>query len=211
VYALGALGAVALGAGAWELWSFTLFETGIEPAAYGQPLFIGGALLLAAATWFATSGEPALRVGDAGLAIEKRGVRRMPWYAVEQVTWRQEAVRVSGKDEEGKDFAIVARLAAQPQAAAWIAKQARERIPAIVDIPADATLPEAASSAGTSVDLEPPQAVGKHCAASGRVISFEPDARICPRCERVYHASSVPEACACGARLGGVGEKVENP
>jgi len=49
--------------------------------------------------------------------------------------------------------------------------------------------------------LEPPQVVGKHCAASGKVISYEPDARVCPRCERVYHRASVPASCECGASL----------
>jgi hypothetical protein len=210
VYPIGALGTFALGAGAWELFGGTLFDTGIEPAAYGQPVLVAGALMVALAAWLGTSGEPALRVGAAGLAVEKRGLRRIPWYAITQVTWRQEAVRVSGKDEAGNDVAIVARLSAQPQAAAWIAKEARERIPAIVDIPSDATLPDAAPNAGKRLDLEPPQAVGKHCAASGRVISFEPDARICPRCERVYHKTSVPEECACGAKLAGVAEIVEN-
>jgi hypothetical protein len=199
-----------MGAGAWELFGSALFDTGVEPASYGRPILIVGALLAAVATWLGTSGEPALRVGDAGLAVEKRGLRRMPWYAIEQVTWRQEAVRVAGKDEDGNALTIVARIAAQPQAAAWIASEARARIPAKVDVPADATLPAAAPGAGKLMRLEPPQAVGKHCAASGRVISFEPDARICPRCERVYHKASVPDECPCGAKLAGVGDTVDN-
>jgi hypothetical protein len=43
--------------------------------------------------------------------------------------------------------------------------------------------------------------VGKHCASSGKVIAFEPDARLCPRCERVYYKTSVPAECECGASL----------
>jgi hypothetical protein len=43
--------------------------------------------------------------------------------------------------------------------------------------------------------------VGRHCAATGKVIAYEPDARLCPRCERAYHKSGVPEACECGALL----------
>ncbi len=210
VYPLGALGALAMGAGAWEQFGSALFDTGVESAWYGPPVLIVGALLAVVALWLATSGEPAIRVGDAGLAIEKRGLRRMPWYAIERVTWRQEAVRVAGKDEEGHPLTIVARVAVQPQAAAWIAREARARIPATVDVPADATLPEAAPNAGKRLALEPPQAVGRHCAASGRVISFEPDARMCPRCERAYHKESVPDECACGAKLAGVGETVDN-
>jgi len=132
----------------------------------------------------------------------------MPWYAVERITWRQEAVQVVGKDDGSSALTIIARLSAQPQAAAWIAKEARSRIPSCVDIPLDATLPEPLAGAGTRIDLEPAQAVGKHCSSSGRVISFEPDARLCPRCERVYHKASVPETCACGAALAGIVESV---
>jgi hypothetical protein len=88
-----------------------------------------------------------------------------------------------------------------PQAAAWIVKEARQRLPSIVDVPDDATLPQPLASGGEQLPLEPPQVVGKHCAASGKVIAYEPDARVCPRCERVYHKSHVPEACDCGASL----------
>ena len=49
--------------------------------------------------------------------------------------------------------------------------------------------------------LEPPQVVGKHCSASGKVIAFEPDARLCPKCERVFYKASVPAECDCGASL----------
>jgi hypothetical protein len=49
--------------------------------------------------------------------------------------------------------------------------------------------------------------VGKHCADSGTVIAYEPDARVCPRCERVYHKAHVPETCACGGSLEGLRAK----
>jgi hypothetical protein len=49
--------------------------------------------------------------------------------------------------------------------------------------------------------LEPPQVVGRHCAESGKVIAYEPDARVCVRCERVFHRTSMPDVCACGASL----------
>jgi hypothetical protein len=128
-------------------------------------------------------------------------VRRIPWHSVERVEWRNENVRVTGKGESGAPTVIVAKLASQPQAAAWIVREARERVPGVVDVPADATLPEASDHAGSVVALEAPQVVGRHCTASGQVISFEPDARLCPRCERVYHKAHVPDACACGASL----------
>jgi hypothetical protein len=96
---------------------------------------------------------------------------------------------------------LAASLATHPQAAAWIVQEARGRIPAAVDVPGDSTLPAAAAEAGETLPLDPPQVVGRHCASSGKVISFEPDARVCPRCERVFHKDHVPPTCDCGAAL----------
>jgi hypothetical protein len=200
-YAFGAVGALGMGAGAWGQFGSALGLATAEPLAASPYILAVGALLVGIAIWLGTSGEPALRVGDAGVGIDKGAVRRVPWYAVEGVEWRGEVVRVTGKDETGEAVSIVAKLATQPQAGAWIVKEARERVPAVVDVPADATLPEANPHAGTTLALDPPQVVGRHCAASGQVISFEPDARLCPRCERVYHKAHVPEACVCGASL----------
>ncbi|MCL2448992.1 MAG: hypothetical protein FWD17_08605 [Polyangiaceae bacterium] len=200
-YALGAVGAVAMGAGTWGELGSALGLGTVEPLAASPYLLATGALVVAAAIWLGTSGEPALRVGDAGVGVERGGVRRVPWYAIERIEWRDEAVRVTGQDENGAATTLVAKLTTQPQAGAWIVKEARERVPAVVDVPADATLPEANANAGALLPLEPPQVVGRHCAASGQVISFEPDARVCSRCERVYHKAHVPETCACGASL----------
>jgi hypothetical protein len=202
VYSLGALGATAMGAGAWEQFGPLLSDAGGEPLKLAPYILTAGALLAGAAIWIGTSGEPVLRVGDSGLAVEKGGVRRMPWYAIERIEWRDETVRVTGKDEAGAAMGLSASLRGHPQAAAWIVKEARSRVPKVVDVPDDATLPEPRADAGEQMPLEPPQVVGRHCAASGQVISYEPDARVCPRCERVYHKAHVPEACDCGASLG---------
>jgi hypothetical protein len=107
-------------------------------------------------------------------------------------------------------MSVVATLKSQPQAGAWIVKEARARVPAVVDVPDDATLPEALASAGTVLTLEEPQLVGKHCAASGKVIAYEPDARMCVRCERVYHRTQVPETCECGASLGELRQQAQS-
>jgi hypothetical protein len=196
-YGLGAVGAAAMGAGVWGV-----FGAALTGAAVGVPaapyILSAGAILAGAAIWIGTSGEPPLRVGDGGVAIDKGGLRRVPWYGVERIEWRGEAVRVIGKDDAGAPVTIVAKLASHAQAGAWIVKEARERVPSAVDVPTDATLPPPASDAGTVLVLDAPQVVGKHCACSGKVISFEPDARLCPRCERVYHKDHVPETCACG-------------
>ena len=109
---------------------------------------------------------------------------------------------VKGRDETGAELTILARLKSQPQAAAWIVREARARIPAATSVGDEARLPDARSDAGESLSLEPVQVVGKRCAASGKIIAFEPDARVCPNCERVYHKEHVPAACACGRTLG---------
>jgi hypothetical protein len=201
VYVLGALGAMGMGAGAWEQFGPLLRDGGPEPLKFAPYILAAGAVLVGIAIWFGTSGDPALRVGDAGIAVEKGGLRRMPWYAVERIEWRDMAVRASGKDAVGTALTVVAPLKSQGAAAAWIVKEARQRIPAVVDVPDDVALPEARAAAGETRALEPPQVVGKHCAASGKVIAYEPDARVCPRCERVYHKAHVPAECACGGSL----------
>jgi len=198
---MGAVGSLAMGAGAWEQLGPLLREGGPDPLKVAPYVLAGGALLVGAAIWIGTSGEPAIRVGDGGIVLDKGTPRRMPWHAVERIEWREEAVRVSGKDDTGSALLVVARAASHPQAAAWIVREARERIPKVVDVPEDATLPEARVSEGESLPLEPPQVVGHHCAASGTVIAYEPDARLCPRCERIYHRAHVPESCECGASL----------
>ena len=201
VYLVGAIGAIAMGAGAWGQFGALVHEGGPEPLRFAPYILAVGALLVGGAIWIGTSGEAALRVGDGGLAVEKGGVRRMPWYAVENIAWQGETVRVTGKDEMGVAMSMTAALKSHPQAAAWIVKEARERVPTVVDVPEDATLPDPRASAGESLALEPPQVVGKHCSASGKVIAFEPDASLCPRCERVFHKASVPATCDCGASL----------
>jgi hypothetical protein len=201
VYLLGSAGALLMGAGAWEQFGPLLADGGPDPLKAAPYILAAGAVLAGIAIWIGTSGEPVLRVGDSGLAMEKSGVRRMPWYAIERVEWRDETVRVSGKDDAGVPMTIAAPLASHPQAAAWIVKEARARVPAVVDVPVDAALPEASADAGEALPLEPPQVVGRHCAESGKVNSYEPDARVCPRCERVFHKAHVPEVCPCGASL----------
>lgn len=201
VYSLGAIGAAAMGAGAWEQFGPLFSDSIPEPLKMGPYILTAGAALAGLAIWMGTSGEPFLRVGDGGLAIEKGGLRRMPWYAIERIEWRDEAVRVTGKDDIGVALNIAASLRSHPQAAAWIVKEARARVPNVVEVPEDTTLPETNADAGESLALDPPQVVGRHCAASGKVISYEPDARVCPRCERVYHKAHVPETCECGAPL----------
>jgi len=209
VYPLGALGAILMGAGAWGQFGSLVHEGGPEPLKMAPYILAAGAVLVGVAIWIGTSSEPPLRVGSAGIAVERGSLRRMPWHAVERVEWRDETVWVAGRDDLGAEMQVGASLKSHPQAAAWIVREARERVPAVVDVPEDASLPEAHEGAGAVLPLEAPQVVGKHCAASGKVIAYEPDARLCPRCERVYHRTSVPETCECGGSLAEVREAAQ--
>jgi hypothetical protein len=210
VGAIGAIGALAMGAGFWAQWGRVLFTSNEEALPFGWWLVAGGAVLVGVAIWIGTSGEPLLRVGDGGVGIERSGlfgalpIRRIPWHGVTSIGYEgaSGAIVVRGHDETGAELTINATLKSHPQAAAWIVREARERIPATVGVGDEIALPEARSSAGEVLALDPLQVVGKRCTASGTIIAFEPDGRVCPRCERVYHKAHVPPTCECGASLG---------
>jgi hypothetical protein len=195
----GALGALALGAGLMGQYGRP------EPVPYAVWILAAGALVTGVAVWIGTSGEVAIRVGDAGIGVEKGALRRMPWWGVEAIVWEPEGeiLVVNGKDEGGGEIALRIAAKSQPQAVPWILKEARARIPKLVEVSDEVrkSLPKPLQDAGLSMKLEPMQFVGRHCAESGKVIAYEPDARVCPRCERVYHKTSVPETCACGGSL----------
>lgn len=209
VYILGFAGALALGAG-----TYAQFGRDGASALHDKAFwfFAGGAMSVALALWFSSSGEAALRIGAPGAALERGGVRRIPWFNLESLVWAAgpEAFSVTGKDEEGKSFTFQVRAKAHPQASAWLLKEALERVPDRVEVPDEvrARLPEADEYAGQKI-LEPLQLVGKKCALSGKGISYDHDARVCPKCERIYHKHRVPKACECGADLASLRDQVE--
>ena len=97
---------------------------------------------------------------------------------------------------------LTASIANHAQAAAWIVAEARERVPGVVHVPDDATLPAPQVSAGEMLALEPPQVVGKHSRREQQGHRVRAGrARLSEKCERVYHRANVPEACECGASL----------
>lgn len=202
VKVVGAVGAMGLGAGFFGQFGDKLRAEplGVEPFRYAPYILAAGAFLTGVAVWFGTSGEPALRVGDPGVATERGGLRRIAWHAVTRVRFQDGAVMVEGKDEAGGPLTIVASLKSQPQAAAWIVREAKERLGMAVEIPSGETMPEPLA-VGEVLTAPPVQVVGKRCAESGKVIAFEPDAKVCTRCERVFHKEHVPSACTCGAPL----------
>ena len=202
---LGGLGATALGAGTWGYVYGHAFEADEKLKPIPSYLIAAGAVLTGATIWVGTSSETPLRVGAPGIAMEKGEVRRMPWSNVSQISWESGnlALVVAGKDESGSPWIFKVPIKAHPEAAGWIIKEALARVPKVVDI-SDLVLgklPGANPHAGMVIDLEPLQVVGKKDAISGKTISYEPDARVCPRCERVYFKRSVPKRCKCGCSL----------
>ena len=191
----GMLGALVLGAGVYSQW---LSDT---PRAIAPVLFGVGAVGLGAALWFGDAGALPVRVGDAGLAIEKGNeLLRLAWCDLERVSSeRGELVA------KGKELTLRIPVAAHRAAVAWILSEGTKRVPKIMDVKRQslAQLPEPKESDGESVAIEGLQVAGRHCAASGKPVSFERDARSCPNCGQVYLKSEVPPTCVtCGAALG---------
>ncbi|MBX3264451.1 MAG: hypothetical protein KF782_32565 [Labilithrix sp.] len=205
VRAFGALAALLLGAGLWGYFYAKSFADDEALRAVPSYLIAAGAVVMGVTIWIGTSSEPPIRVGAPGISAEKGELRRMPWWAVEKITFESGtlALVVAGKDESGSDWTFKVPVKPHPEAVAWIVKEALDRVPRRVDIEdglLDA-IPEAHAHAGQRVDLEPLQVVGKRCAVTGKTISYEPDARVCPRCERVYEKKSVPKKCKCDNSL----------
>ena len=202
---LGGLGATTLGAGTWGYTYGHAFDADEKLKPIPAYLIASGAVVTGATIWLGTSSEMPLRVGDPGIAIERGEVRRMPWWGVTQITFESGnlAIVVTGKDESGSAWTFKVPLKAHAEAVGWLVKEALDRIPKLVDIPDRVLegLPGANAHAGMKIDLEPLQVVGKKDAISGKTISYEPDARVCVRCERVYFKRSVPKRCKCGNSL----------
>lgn len=200
----GAVGAATLGAGAWATYH-DMFQADEQLRAVPSYLVAGGAVLTGLAIWLGTSSDPPIRVGAPGIAMDRGEVRRMPWYNIEKIHFEQGSLSlvVSGQDEHGQAWTLKVPVKAHPEAVGWIVDEAQRRVPKVVDITDSVLgkLPRAEPHAGLVIDLEPLQVVGKKCAATGKPISYEPDARVCDRCERVYFKRSVPKKCKCGASL----------
>lgn len=189
------VGALLLGAGIYSQWLSS------RPWQHA-PWIVGiGAAILAAIILWGDFGGKAVRVGDAGVSLELPGqpLRRLGWYLVESITIQKGELRIVGPESE-----IRLPIGGNAQAAAWVVKEARARIPKKVDLSKEdrQALPEPGEHEGTTLTIEKLQLTGMRCKASGKVITFEKDARSCSRCGQVYHQESVPEAClTCEADL----------
>lgn len=188
MFAVGMLGALALGAGVFGHW---IKDPPIDYAIY----LVGvGALALAAALWFGDlSGSP-VRVGDAGIALEKGSeIVRVPWCDLERLSVERGNLLVKTTEST-----FTLSIAAHPQAVAWALSEGTARMPDVVAVKRRQLkeLPQAEEDAGDVLKVESVQVAGRYCRASEKLISFERDARICPNCCEVYHRLHVPKTCA---------------
>jgi len=189
--------AVLVGAGTYGQW---LRDEALGPHKYAPFLLIGGAVVLLAAALFGPRQALPIRVGDAGVAVEKgkNEIDRIAWYAVTRIALEPGALLV--KAAEGTSIRVP--LPSMSAAAGKILREARVRRAALVEDIAQGDLEKAADNQGEGVALEPAQVAGLKCKASGKLIAFERDARLCGRCGEVYHKDNVPKRClTCEGRL----------
>lgn len=190
----GALGSALLGAGVYAQF---LRES---PHPQGRFIVAAGAAVLAVLILFAPDFAGPVSVGDSGVAEgEGEAETRLLWCDIE-------AVKLNGGHLElvGSQNRVRIPLATHAQAAAWAVHEADARIPRRVELSEGERekLPKRDESAGEVRQLPEPQVAGRRCKASDRVISYEPDARICPTCGECYHKDALPEVCVtCSGRL----------
>jgi hypothetical protein len=197
---LGGGGSLLVGAGL-----FAQFGNSGEALYHDKALWIlaGGAFLISGALWFAAAADAVLRVGDGGVVLEKSNEERLAWYEMTSITWSEvsETLLVKGR-RGGASVELTVRAKGHPQGVPWIIREARARVPAIVDLPEgiDGKLDTPQEDAGM-ITKEPRQIVGAKCSKSSRAIMLESDAVVCVQCGRTYHREEVPEECECGAKL----------
>lgn len=191
----GMAGSLALGAGVYGQWVRD------EPLGYAGYLVAGGAVLLGGALFRTGADLGALRVGEAGIGLEKSNeLVRLFWCDIERLSLDGGQLTV-----RGKQTTIAIPRAAFPKAIPVLLAEAGSRVPDVVKL-SRAEIDAAGStteSAGELVTVEELQVTGRHCKASGKPISFERDARLCPNCCEVYLKDQVPKKClTCERELG---------
>lgn len=194
VYA-GMFGALLLGAGVYAQWIKD------EPLRYGPILLGAGAVVFGLALWKGMGSMGALRVGDAGVALESGAeLTRILWCDIERVSIDKGIVLVRGKQSR-----ITFPLEAHPKAAAWIFNEGGRRVPDVLSVSRTelGRLPEPRDLDGELVTVEELQITGRHCRATDKPIAFERDARLCPTCGESYLKAHVPKKClTCQSELG---------
>jgi hypothetical protein len=140
-----------------------------------------------------------VRVGDAGLGVEKGGdeIERLEWRDVSRILVDGDTITF-----QGPGTVLSIPLKQHAQAAARALAEAKARIPKKLEDVDTSAVPKPETGAGEVRPLEAAQLAGSHCKASDELIAFEKDARLCGRCGEVYHKAHVPDAClTCGAPL----------
>jgi hypothetical protein len=192
---VGILGSLGLGAGVYSQW------VSDNPAKAAPYLLVAGAVLLGGALYYGELGTLPIRVGDAGVAIEKgKEIERVAWCDLERVWIKDGKLRLEAGEQT---FEIV--IDAQPKGVARLIAEGTRRVPEAMDVKAKAVsgLPEPREGDGEVLVVESIQVAGRSCAKSGKTIAFERDARLCPQCCQVYLKDVVPEQClTCEAELG---------
>ncbi len=198
----GMLGAAVLGAGVYGQWLRSWATEGTTELPYARYLVAGGAVVLGVALWLSDAGGSTIRIGDAGVGLEKGSeLVRLAWCDMTRVY-----VEGGKLVLEGEETTLSISLGPNRTAVAWILKEGTLRVPDAMDVKrrdADG-LPDPKDTDGELVPMLPVQVAGRHCKASGKPISFEKDARLCPNCAEVYHRAEVPKKCAtCGEDIAG--------
>lgn len=190
---------VLLGAGAYGQW---LRGEELGPHKAAPYLLFGGVVVLIVVALFGRRPAKPVRVGDAGMALEKSRSE------IERIEWRDVKRLLLGDDMltvQGVGTSISFPRQEHGQAAARVIAEAQARIPkrlADIDESLLAKLEKVDDAAGELLPLEAPQVAGVHCKASEKLIAFEKDARVCGRCGEVYHRDHVPSQClTCDAPL----------
>ena len=201
IYGAAGLAAAVLGAGVYGQFRTNFIEGAEGPMKNASYVLGAGALALAAVVLVFPEMPRPILVGDAGVAVETSTdeEERVYWCDVVDIKLVEGFVVV-----RSEDTTIKASLEEHPQAAAWIVREARERVPDVLEISSNAAkgLPAVDDAAGEVRVVPDLQIAGRHCAETGDAITFAPDARLCPRCLECYHKDHVPTECvSCGGSL----------
>ena len=201
VYGAAGLSAAVLGAGVYGQFRTTFVEGADGPMKNASYVLGAGALALAAVVLIFPEMPRPVLVGDAGVAVEASSdeEERIYWCDVLAIKIEDGFLVV-----RSEDTSIKVSLEEQPQACAHIAREARERVPDVLEISSSAAKSLAAidDTAGEVRAVPELQIAGRHCADTGDAITFAPDARLCPRCLECYHKDHLPTECvSCGGPL----------
>lgn len=192
---VGMAGALALGAGVYGQW------IGEPPMQAAPFLLAAGSVAFLGALWKGSNEVGALRVGDAGVALESNDeLTRIFWCDIERVSVNAGRVEV-----RGKSASIGFPSEAHPKGLSWLLSEGGRRVPDVLAIKRSdmAALPEPKEFDGELVTVEELQVTGRHCRATDKPIAFERDARLCPNCGETYLKDHVPKKClTCQQELG---------